>query len=516
MEDKWYTIERITFYTFERIERVINLYDTTYNMDVKDFVHNRIIEMPDFAKMYTRDGDGEPLNKRWAFLKLQQHADNFLINGQQRTNQFIVFSGLRGIGKTTLLMQLYEYLITSKNVEKSNILYVSVDDIISFLGCSLADIITTYIEDELQTTPIKLDKQIFIFVDEVHFDKKWNSTLKALTDMSKNIFVIATGSSALLLDISTDSARRITKEPLFPLSFSEYQILKNKNFYPPSGTSKSMRDLILTGNPTLIPIVNDIMTKLNKKYKYRKMDMDAEIIDYFETGGFGFTLNRQKIDSYNKLMDLIDRVIKTDLPSFRDFEHHILSKIFRLLGLIALKKSGEISHTKLAKALEMSPDTVNSVLDVLEKTQLIFSIKPMPSSSGVKSWSGSPWKYYFLSPTLTYALRHTIGKGGFDNETKGLLWENLTASTFFRLSKTIPEKLAMFYDRQKGGVDFLLEYEVTGKIIPVEVGLQKDKKQVEQAIKRFNSDYGILISNFDKIFIQDKVIHIPLNAFAFA
>ncbi len=485
-------------------------------MEIKDYVHSRILQLPQLADSYIKDERNRYYSQRWAFIKLKQLVDDFAIKKNPDPNRFIVLSGLRGIGKTTLLMQLYNYLIQEVKVSKNNILYISADEIQSFLGCSLSQIITSYLEDELKTTAIALQEKVFIFIDEAHYDAKWNATLKALTDLSKNIFVIATGSSALLLEITTDSARRITKEPLFPLSFSEYQILKHEKFYPPTGMSKNIRDLILNGTQSLIPEINQQYSELKKTYVEKKLDMPKEIEEYYKSGGFAFTIRRETRDSYSKLMALIDRVIKTDLPAFRNFESANLSRVFRLLGLLALKKSGEISHTKLAKALEISPDTMNILLETLEKTQIIFSIKPLHSSQGVKSWAGSPWKYYFLTPTLTYALRYTLGKTTMDSETMGLLRENLVGATFFRLTKTISRQISIFYDRQDEGVDFLLQNDATGQIIPVEVGLNKEKGQVEQAIKRFESSYGILIADFDNIFIQDKVIHIPFSTFIFA
>jgi len=53
----------------------------------------------------------------------------------------------------------------------------------------------------------------------------------------------------------------------------------------------------------------------------------------------------------------------------------------------------------------------------------------------------------------------------------------------------------IFYDSQKGGVDFLLE-NIDGTVIPVEVGVgNKNPKQVKKAMDKYKSGYGVLISN---------------------
>ncbi len=44
----------------------------------------------------------------------------------------MVLPGLRGIGKTTLILQAYEYLLKEKNILPNNILYISFDDLKHF------------------------------------------------------------------------------------------------------------------------------------------------------------------------------------------------------------------------------------------------------------------------------------------------------------------------------------------------------------------------------------------------
>lgn len=69
------------------------------------------------------------------------------------------------------------------------------------------------------------------------------------------------------------------------------------------------------------------------------------------------------------------------------------------------------------------------------------------------------------------------------------------ASTFFRMKQTIHRPYGIFYPTEKGGVDFLLS-KIDGEIIPVEVGIgKKDKKQVKNAMNKYNSEYGVIISN---------------------
>ncbi len=69
--------------------------------------------------------------------------------------------------------------------------------------------------------------------------------------------------------------------------------------------------------------------------------------------------------------------------------------------------------------------------------------------------------------------------------------------------------------QKKKGVDFVLQH-INGKIIPIEVSIgKKDKRQIKKAMKKYKSEYGIIISKNANIRKEDDIIYIPLNTFAF-
>jgi predicted AAA+ superfamily ATPase len=61
----------------------------------------------------------------------------------------------------------------------------------------------------------------------VQADLKWGITLKTIYDRTKNVFIFATGSSALHLNTNADITRRAIFEKLHPLSFSEFVKIKH-------------------------------------------------------------------------------------------------------------------------------------------------------------------------------------------------------------------------------------------------------------------------------------------------
>ena len=220
---------------------------------VSKYTLAKLAEAPQLVKNHLEEG-GRTLKYRRAFFRIKKYVDDFLM-GEQPENiskRLVILPGLRGVGKTTIVFQIYDYLKNQKKIEQDRILYFSTDELKAYLGKSILDIADTFIQDIHKTSPIYLGKKIFIFVDETHFDSNWSETAKVLFDKSKKIFMIFTGSSALNLELSVDAARRTTKEIVFPMNFSEYLTLRYENWFPPKYMAESIRDLIFKGESEAI------------------------------------------------------------------------------------------------------------------------------------------------------------------------------------------------------------------------------------------------------------------------
>lgn len=479
-----------------------------YSDDLLDYILVRLREGPRLSRDHIYRNESK-LRYRNAFLKLKKHADNFLEGFNE--NRFIVMPGLRGVGKTTLLFQLYDYLINQKGIKQDRVLYISTDHMSEYLGGRIIDAVDVFISEVHHKTPVTLDHELFILIDEAHYDKGWSKAGKILFDQSKKIFMIFTGSSALNLEMNVDAVRRTKKESIYPLNFSEYLLLR-EDIYPPGGTSKSLRNLIFNGD---IEKASQKENQLMKRTLGLKEPPEKEWEDYLCCGGFPFGIHLDDRDIHEKTFNMLDRVIEKDVSLIRSFRSDTRSAIFRVLMFLAMQKPGETSEGKLANSIEISSALVKDILAILEKTHLIFHIKPYSKSAG-KSVRKA-WKYYFLSPSIKTSINYQMGKYNPRNrEFWGELAENLVASYFKRTQETINQPYGIFYSPEKGGVDFLLST-IDGEIIPVEVGLgKKGKGQIKRAIRKYESNYGLVVSNKStKISKDEDVIYIPLTTFSF-
>ncbi|HRP61207.1 MAG TPA: AAA family ATPase, partial [Vicingus sp.] len=110
------------------------------------------------------------------------------------SNKQVVFlTGLRRIGKTSLMKLCIKHLINEKKINPLQILYVSMDDFL-FIGKSIVEIVESF----KTIHKIKNEEQVYLFLDEITFVNEYELQLKNLYDKG-NSKIFASSSSASLL-----------------------------------------------------------------------------------------------------------------------------------------------------------------------------------------------------------------------------------------------------------------------------------------------------------------------------
>jgi predicted AAA+ superfamily ATPase len=241
------------------------------------------------------------------------------------TNQIVFLTGLRRVGKTTLMKILIQGLIEA-GISNRHILYVSVDDYL-LRNTTLFEIIDEY----KKIHRIIFDQKIYVFFDEITFQKDYQLQLKTLYD-KYNIKIFATASSSSLLkDNKAYLTGRSTNFEIQPLDFEEYKMFKN--------------------------------IKLKKRDPYLEEEYFRE---YIKVGGLPeHVLN----PSREYLMSLVDDIIQKDISAFYGIKNHqIMRDYFTLL----MERSGkQLSINKISNILHISPDTSRRYLYYFEETFLI-------------------------------------------------------------------------------------------------------------------------------------------------
>ena len=225
--------------------------------NIKEFYQSWRERTSQLVEGYIYDEHKRLLPTRYAFSRLKKVLEDFLVNSLEEHEKIIILPGIRGVGKTTLLMQLLrieKFLrISDKNLlgnlpHLEERFYLDVSKL-KLVGISLNDFFNFY--EKIKGFNFEnLSKKYLILLDEIHYDDNWGLFLKNLFDRTKshkNVLLIVTGSSAINLRMNPDLSRRVTVEEIYPMKFSEYLILKH-NKYPIKYLSSDLQEIIFNSS----------------------------------------------------------------------------------------------------------------------------------------------------------------------------------------------------------------------------------------------------------------------------
>lgn len=478
------------------------------NANLLTYLQNQIATANDFIKQFTLDSWGNDLPARDLKGVIDEHVSGFLRQRSSATVRWVTIPGLRGVGKTTLLAQVYAGL--SKDGDRANLLYISLDMVVNMLNSNLYEALNVY-EQILGCRLIEADKPVFLFIDEVQADEKWAVTLKSTVyDKTKNVFILCTGSSATNLQMNADIAgRRALIEKLYPLSFAEYQLLAKGR----SRLDLDLRTSLLSSlyYATDAADASHRLSQLTSKVNQQWVEYDrSSLLHYLRLGNLPVAISQSEHNTYQSLRSMVDKIIDTDLRIFKRFDSGSLTAIRRLL--FALAEAGDvISLTKLADITGVSAPRLHGLLDALVQAELLIKI---PAYGNYAASSRKPARYQFASPAIRSLHYDMVGHKLLDNR-RGPLLEDAAALHYNRdlvvRSKGMPTH---YYDKkQPGHCDFLLIM-ADGRKIAVEVGLgRKNTAQVERTIKQTNAAYGLVFADVPLSQSAANVLTVPLDYF---
>jgi predicted AAA+ superfamily ATPase len=486
------------------------------NIKLDDFYKSWNNNISRLSDGYLYDDNSNLRPTRYIFPYFKNIINNFLSGKINELEKIILLPGIRGVGKTTLLMQIYqiEKFLSPDNSADAEILrnlkkldFRFYFDVSKFhLEQITLNEFFKYFEKINNLNFVNLNKKIIILLDEIHFDEKWSLFLKLLFDSTKghkNLLVIATGSSAINLKISADLMRRSTTTELFPMKFNEYLILKH-NIYPINNLSDKLNH-VLFDSQNAMKVFQELKNEEAKIDRYFiKLPANCED-DFFKSGGFPFVTGlKNEVEIAERIKNVINGIITKDIITLKKFKSETISKINDLLFLLA--NSDVITYEKLLKSLRIdSIRTLSSLLDTLVMSGIIVLVKSYGKTYGATRKTP---KYLFLTPSLRSAILDNIYLSGIE----GKKLEDYFALIFVNnLNKFFAHSL--HYDKAEGGADFVLTLNDRSNIV-IEVGFNKEKTiQVEKTMKKVKSRYGLVIGSNNLELVNNTIVKIPLKFF---
>ena len=184
-------------------------------------------------------------------------------------NKDIIFiTGLRRVGKTSILKNFISELISEKSIEPQHIFYITLD-LIALNHMSIAEILKEY--KKLHKIPSS--QKIYVFLDEVTSKKEYQQELKNLYDLEDIKIYASSSSASLLKDKNAYLTGRQRVIEVMPLNFDEYLIFKNitikksdsyliDSYFEEYLSDGGMPEYVLTGDISYIQnLINNIIYK---------------------------------------------------------------------------------------------------------------------------------------------------------------------------------------------------------------------------------------------------------------
>lgn len=291
-------------------------------------------------------------------------------------NLIKVITGVRRSGKSTLLLQYKDYLVSQGIIEK-NIIYMNFE---SAEWYSIKDYndLYKYIKDKYNKT------KLYILLDEVQNVEKWEKAINSLlVDIDCDIYI--TGSNAYLLssELTTLLAGRVLTIKIYPFSFKEFLLE-----YPFSKEE-------------------DKYEKFDKYLKYGGMPMLVNMND-----------NEQLMINY--LNDIKEVVLKKDVISRNNIKDVVfLDNLIKYMSSVIgnLTTPYGISEFMKKNGSNITNETVDSYLKMLENAYFIYRV-PRFELKG-KQLLKTQGKYYFIDNGLKNVIN------GISSYDSGSSFENL-------------------------------------------------------------------------------------------
>jgi uncharacterized protein len=387
------------------------------------------------------------MKKRYLFNELSKYLDH---------KNALIITGMRQVGKTTLMHQLYEQVSQPK-------LWYDFENPLDLLHFENINYDSIY--ELLKNEAGSSKERLYVFVDEIQNFPGITKIIKYHID-KYNVKYIVTGSSNYYLkNLFPESlSGRKFLFVLEPLSFGEYLFFVDK-----SNEHEKKSGLEFNTKHTLLD--------------YKKFEIDYN--SYLEFGGFPEVVTTP--DSGTKKL-----ILKNIFASFFEKDIKVLSDVkdireLRDLILMLVPRTGNILDiTKLSNELGVNRVKIYNYLELL---QGVFFIKLISKFSGSIDRTVAGGRKIYFTDT---GLLNIIGK-----VNDGQLFENAIANQLGHYGE-----LNYFNKRSVSEIDFILNKEIAFEV-KLRSSLNDLKKLEKNARELGLKQYYLLSKNYSD---SDKTI----------
>ncbi len=258
-------------------------------------------------------------------------------------DRLIGIKGTRGVGKTTFLLQYAK----EKFGNNRSCLYINMNNFY-FSQCSLVQFAGEF---------VKRGGKVLL-IDQMFKYPQWSEDLRSCYEQYPTLKIVFTGSSVMRLKEENPVLNSIAKVYyLRGLSFREYLNLQSGNHF-----RAYTLDEILNNHEQ---IARNILREV-KPLNYLQ--------DYLHHGFYPFFLEKRNFSE--NLLKTMNMMIEVDILLIKQIELKYLSKIKKLLYLLAVDGPVAPNISQLATEIQTSRATVMNYIKYLEDARLINMVYP--------------------------------------------------------------------------------------------------------------------------------------------
>lgn len=404
-----------------------------------------------------------------------------VVRRRARNSKAMLLTGSRQVGKTTLCRYLF-----------TEISQVTFDD------------------DLLQAQAVE-DPALFLLnnppplmIDEVQKCPSIFNRLKIVLDNTeKKMNFILTGSQKLQLmeSVSDSLAGRVSVMEMEGLSLREiYGVDFNQHFVPTAGYLSAREQ-------TLTPLTGDIWQTIHRgSYPELYENPEREWVDYY----------RSYVQTY----------LERDVHKLIKAKNHLT--FVKFMTAVAARTGELVNYANIADELDVSEVTVKEWISILEKSGIIYLLKPY-TPSVLKRAIHTP-KLYFRDTGLCCYLTRWLTPDTLKNGAMaGAMFETFVINEILKsyINEGLDYDFNVYFYRGKdkkknnsevdGEIDFIIEE--NGVLYPVEIKMSAMPKailasefEVLDGVPDRKRGTGAIICMIDrKLFLRENLVALPLN-----
>lgn len=418
---------------------------------------------------------------------------------KKTTNPILVIDGARQIGKSFIIRE-----IAQKKFE--NYIEINMND--DFLGDKLFEKVTTIESFYIQVSVIagnkmKNKEDTLIFIDEIQVYPHLFTLLKPLKKDDKYTYICSGSQLGIALKkTSLIPMGSIEKVRMYPMDFEEFLLANNVGEY----VIKHLEQCFLNRIP-LDESLHNKMLQLFKTYLYVGGLPDAVKAYVFEKNVF-------------RIRDVQSQTMEYYIEDATKYDKENKLKITRMYELIPSYIDNKVKRFQINKIEETNNARFNKYqneFDYLIASGISLGVNAIsdPKFPLIQSSMKNLIKLYYNDVgLLSYVLyNHNINAilNDESNVNLGAVYETYVAQELLAHG----HKLYYFDKRKMGEVDFLIDDYDNLTIKPIEVKSGKDYMNYRALPKLVNDDIyniknGYVLSNNREIFINNKIIHLPI------